>query len=380
MAGDIIPILLSLTDGDIVTLRAPRWREDGEEWEAFLGHDDALFGFPSVPRLAAFVRTATEHDLIDHPAWSSVPARTVVELTPGRTQRYDVVGVPELAAREVDAWTVGELARTTDVVRSIAEVCGLDAVTEVLDAAPGFTLLRRGTLPFTGRTGQRLWTQLMDTIAERWDGVIDAIDGLVEAPDVDPAALAAAQQEPPFATAERLRGFWEQVGIDPIRITCRDGEFITLRCYADDEPIFLGAGGRIDVFGTERGLTRWLAGDGADGHDLAHVATWSEVAAKAAVGELEVVVDEPNDYGLLGLDSDIAAGALGVDPTQLELATELLLDVGAWADDADPRDSLAGSQPLGVLVSFLTRPDLARPAPAQLRELIDHLTGRLRQH
>ena len=77
MASDIVPIQLSLTEGDLVTLWAPKWREDGEEWEAFLGDDDALFAFPSVVQLAAFVRTEPEHDLADHPAWSLVPDLTV---------------------------------------------------------------------------------------------------------------------------------------------------------------------------------------------------------------------------------------------------------------------------------------------------------------
>ena len=54
MASDIVPIQLSLTEGDLVTLWAPKWREDGEEWEAFLGDDDALFAFPNVAQLAAF--------------------------------------------------------------------------------------------------------------------------------------------------------------------------------------------------------------------------------------------------------------------------------------------------------------------------------------
>ena len=69
MASDIVPIQLSLTEGDFVTLWAPRWREDGDEWEAFLGDDDDLFAFPEVTQLAAFVRTEDAHDLGDHPAW-----------------------------------------------------------------------------------------------------------------------------------------------------------------------------------------------------------------------------------------------------------------------------------------------------------------------
>ncbi|HXV93084.1 MAG TPA: primosomal protein, partial [Pseudonocardia sp.] len=114
MASDIVPIQLSLTEGDLVTLWAPRWREDGEEWEAFLGDDEALFGFPDVTRLAAFVRTAGEHDLIDHPAWPAVRDLTVAELTPDETHSYDIVGVPELVAEDADTWTIGELAEIVD--------------------------------------------------------------------------------------------------------------------------------------------------------------------------------------------------------------------------------------------------------------------------
>ncbi|MDN5929674.1 MAG: primosomal protein, partial [Pseudonocardia sp.] len=195
MASDIVPIQLSLTEGDLVTLWAPRWREDGEEWEAFLGDDDALFAFPEVAQLAAFVRTAREHDLIDHPAWSTVPDLTVAELTPEETRTYDLIGVPEIVAEGADQWTIGELQEITDIVRSIADVCELDVVTEVLDSAPGFGLLRQGTLPFAGREGGRLWTQMVAVVADRWDDVIDALDDLVDTPEVDSTALAAAQKE-----------------------------------------------------------------------------------------------------------------------------------------------------------------------------------------
>lgn len=403
MAGDIVPIQLSLTEGDLVTLWAPRWREDGEEWEAFLGDEESLFAFPEVTRLAAFVRTAPEHDLIDHPAWSVVPDLTVGELTPEETQRYDVVGVPEIAAEEPDTWTIGELAEIVDIVRSLADVCDLDAVTEVLDSAPGFGLLHQGTLPFAGREGSRLWKQLVEVIERRWDDVIDALDAMVDTPDVDAAALAAAEKEVEALddeaaddlsvadtvdgdAAERPDGFWEEVGIDPVRIATGTGtEVLTLRCYLDDKPVFLGSDGRIEVFGNERALARWIGADGADGHDLAAASTWSEVVERAGVGELEVVVDPLNTYVLTGLGDDLAEGTAAVDPAQLELATELLLDVGEWASDTEPRTALAESQALGWLVSFIIRPDPTRLAPsppfgaeaARWNQLVDELQARL---
>ena len=411
MASDIVPIQLSLTEGDLVTLWAPKWREDGEEWEAFLGDDDALFAFPQVAQLAAFVRTATEHDLIDHPSWSLVPDLTVAELTPEETQRYDIVGVPEIAAEDADTWTIGELAEIVDIVRSIADVCELDTVTEVLDSAPGFGLLHQGTLPFVGREGARLWSQLVETIAERWDDVIDAIDDMIDTPDVDGTALAAAEKEvvvtddeaaddlsiadtvaddeddPEEVDEEGPAGFWEEIGIDPIRITTSAGPVVTLRCYLDDKPVFLGSDGKIEVFGTERGLQRWIAGEGAEGHDLTAASTWQEVVSRAE-SDLDITVDDMNSYVLAELDEDLAEGTTSVDPGRLELATELLLDVGEWAGDDEPRAALAESQPLGWLVSFIVRPDPTRLAPSppfeaestKLGELIDELEDRLNRH
>ena len=106
---------------------------------------------PSLGDIAAWrgrIATVFQHSMV-------VPDLTVAELTPEETQRYDIVSVPEIAAEDVDTWTVGELAEIVEMVRSIADVCDLDVVTEVLDSAPAFGLLHQGTLPFTGREGAR---------------------------------------------------------------------------------------------------------------------------------------------------------------------------------------------------------------------------------
>jgi hypothetical protein len=396
MAQDIIPIELGLPQGDLVTLWAPRWREDGEEWEAFLGDEDDLYAFPDAAHLAAFVRTADEHDLIDHPAWDAVPELNVPELIPDDDHSFDLVGVPEMVAEEPDSWTLSELAQIVSIVRSLADVCELDEVHEVLDGCEAFSLLHHGRMPFTGREGTRLWNDLSRTVSEKWDGVLDKIDELITVPDVDTATLdetaeelAAFHEESAEAEAgvdtadddidteadtddsddsdeepEEL-GFWGEVGIDPVKIVTSARDYYTLRCYLDDEPVFLGADGRIEVYGSERALARALAdGNQLSDTDLAEVSTWDEVLTKATGGELEVVVDPDNTYVLAGLDEDIAEGLDAIDPTQLELAVELITDVGEWAGDESVAQALATSESLGWLVSFVLRPDPTRLAPS----------------
>jgi hypothetical protein len=410
MSQDIVSIELGLPQGDLVTLWAPRWREDGEEWEAFLGHEDDLYAFPDAAHLAAFVRTVDEHDLADHPAWDVVPELSVPELLPDDAHTYDLVGVPELAAEEPDTWTIGELADIVTIVRSLADVCELDEVHEVLNSAAGFSVLEQGTFPFTGREGEKLWTDLAETIAERWDEVLDAIDEVVYVPDVDKATLdqttdelaayqAESEEDEDALDAEDAEdvdtdadesekdsdadaedddeedddeeeaedepvGFWAEVGIDPIKIITVEGEYYTLRCYLDDEPIFLGTDGKIAVTKSPRALAKHIAQHGSADNDLAEVSTWEDVATKATDGSLEVEVETDNTYVLNGLADDIGEGPDAVDPVQLDLAVELLNDAADWADDKSVAEALAQSESLGWLVSFVLRPDPTRLAPS----------------
>jgi hypothetical protein len=379
MAADIVPIELSLTAGDLVTLWAPRWREDSEEWEAFLGDGEDLFAFPDVAALVGFVRTTPHHDLVDHPAWALVPRLPAVDLRPAESHRYDLVGVPELVAQPPDTWVLDELAEVVSIVRSLAEVCGLDVVHDVLDSTPEFGMLEGGTLAFGGREGERRWQALCAVIAQRWDDVLDTVDGVVRTPDVDAAALATAQTElteveavtdktgkaateDPAAPNPAV-AFWAEVGIDPIRIISDLGDHYTLRCYLDDAPVFLGRSGRIEAFPSLRSLSRYLA-DNPKGHDLDQVSTWPRVTEQAHAGELEVAVDDGNSYVLAGLADDLAGGPETVDPGQLELAVELITDAEQWAGSDAADKALAGSEPLGWLVSFLLRPDPTRLAPS----------------
>ncbi len=382
MAAEIIPIQLGLTAGNGLTLWAPRWREDGEEWEAFLGHGDDLYVFPNPAYLAAFIRSSDEHDLIDHPEWDAVSKAMTDELVPDDDHRFDIVGVPEIVAETPDIWTLAELADTVSILHSLAEVCDLPAIDDVLAAADGFALLSAGEQAFTGRQGEKLWNGIGAVVSERWDEVIEALDGVATTPEVDAVELAAAEAEavavnavvveddeevlvPELEEGERdpELEFWDEIGIDCIEITVGGQTGFTLRCYLDDEPVFLSKSNRIQIFTTDEKLENYLTDAGAD-HKLASLAVWPEVREAIDGGDAVVVAGPENTYQLDGLGDDLLAGPSAVDRRQLELAVELLTDAGVARKDTETADAFSSATPLSSLISVIVKPDPDRMAPA----------------
>jgi hypothetical protein len=181
--------------------------------------------------------------------------------------------------------------------------------------------------------------------------------------------------------------FWMDVGIDPIRIiTSLGGDFITLRCYVEDAPIFLGSNGFIRVCRSERALRRYLAGHHFN--DMSSLSTYRDVEIAASKGSLPLGEITPeNIYVLRGLAGDIAAGPDQVDREQLELAVELLRDVGNYAKDTIVEHYLRAGQPLGDLVkrvlrrnSIVIKPRRPRGDPLTQWALVEHfLESRLRE-
>ena len=162
--------------------------------------------------------------------------------------------------------------------------------------------------------------------------------------------------------------FWAQVGIDPIRMMTSGGTYFTLRCYLDDQPIFLGRNGRISVFRSERALARYLADE--HDHDLSDLATYDDIRTAATDGSLRVDVTDDNVYVLTGIVDDLAEGPDALDRDQLELAVELLRDVGDYSEDTSVEPKLATpTQPLGRLVAYVLDPDKVRkPAERAVRQ------------
>lgn len=391
MAADIVPIELGLTAGNVVTLWAPRWRQDGEEWEAFLGHGDHLYVFPDTAHLAAFIRTETDHDLADHPDWAEVPEALVDELEPSDDRRFDLVGVPELVAGPPDIWTVAELADTVAILRSVAEVCDLEDITEVLDDAEGFDLLSLGESAFTGRAGEKLWTGIGRTVVKRWDQVIDAIDGIVATPDVDQEALQQAQAELAKVSALTIEdqdleddddafaedevpeeiedgerpeelAYWDELGIDCISVTVDDRTGYSLRCYLGSDPVFLSEAGRIQLFEREDELVRYLASVDTQ-HSLADLDVFADIRDDATDGDLVIAVGPENTYVLDGLMQQLINGPDAVDKRQLALGVELLQDAGSARSDEEVSAAFTTAAPLGWLVNAILKPDRKRVSP-----------------
>jgi hypothetical protein len=433
MAADLVPIRLSLPAGERHTIWAPRWRDAGDEWEALLGKDEDLYAFENVPDLVAFVRSGSDNDLADHPAWADMTEAHAHTFEPAEANEYDLVAVEELMSEKPTEESVAALAGVLGIVSSIGSVCELAPVSKFFNGNPSLGTVAGGIDHFTGKAGQKRWNAIAAIISRSWDDVLAAIDGIVSTPEVDAAlsekaAVELAEERPepeaepvgqdPDATEVQAQApntedapegaadeaetaavpravgdtavlgsdedFWLKVGIDPIRIMTSSGTFYTLRCYLDDLPIFLGRNGRISVFGSERALARYLADE--HDHDLADLSTYDDIRTAATDGSLTVGVTDENIYVLSGLADDFADGPDAVDRDQLDLAVELLRDVGDYSEESAVDKALETTRPLGKLIASVLEPDTVdAPAPPyadavrEWEKLEQFVDGRLRR-
>jgi hypothetical protein len=414
MAAEIVPVRLGLTKGDLYTLWAPSWRDADDEWQAFLGKDEDLYAFESVADLVAFIRADKENDLADHPEWVALTEASAHRCDPPDDRQHDLVGVPELVAEKPTEDSVASLLGTLSIVQAIGSVCDLTAVAKFFNGHPVLGSVGGGIEAFEGRVGRKRWSEIEGVIGRSWDGVLDAIDSIVTVPDVDEAAsekaaeeLAEPAPEPEAvdegaedddvviegevdtneeveALAAEAQGqvlgshsdFWGEVGIDPVRIMTSGGTYYTLRCYLDDQPIFLGRNGRISVFGSERALARYLADEHES--DLSDLATFDDIRTAATDGSLRIRVTEDNVYVLSELPEDITDGPDAVDSQQLELVIELFRDVSDYAEDTSVDEALEADQPLGKFVAYVLDPDKSdKPAApyAKAAEQFDALAA-----
>lgn len=406
MAADIVPVRLGLTKGDLYTLWAPLWRDSEDEWQGFLGLDEDLYAFESAADLVAFVRSGTENDLSDHPAWEKLTEANAHSLNPAENRQHDLVGVPDLVSDKPTEESVAALLGALSVVQAIGSVCDLTAVAKFFNGNPVLGSLGGGIDAFAGRPGRKRWAEIEAAVGRNWDAIIDAIDELITTPDVDEAASekAAAELDEPAperdededdadeelviddvvdtdeesdalaAEAEdQVLGsdedFWVQVGIDPIRVMTSSGTYYTLRCYWDDSPRFLGRNGRISVFTSERTLARYLADEHES--DLSGFSTFEDIRTAATDGSLQIKVADENIYVLSGISDDLADGPDAVDRDQLELAVELLRDVSEYAEDNSVEEALDVDEPLGRYIAHVLTPDKVTKPPTPYAKAVE---------
>ena len=193
--ADIVPIELALDDRDVFTLYAPRWRDASDEWEAFLGKEDELYAFESVPDLVAFVRSNTDNDLTDHPAWETLTTASAHRLKPKDDKRFDLVNVYELLTEKPTQDSVEQLAGTLAIASAIGSVCELPAISKFFNGNPVLSSVSGGIADFSDRAGLRRWNEIGAVVGKSWDKVIDAIEDVISTPEVDSKASVKAEAE-----------------------------------------------------------------------------------------------------------------------------------------------------------------------------------------
>ncbi|QDZ42092.1 hypothetical protein [Corynebacterium sp. sy039] len=364
---DIVPIKISLTEGDFYTLWAPRWRERGEEWEAFLGWKDDLYGFTSPEELLLFLESDAEHDLTSHPRWSAFHNSGEQRVVPSEEDYFDLIGTPALLCEAPDNARASTVARNFHLARSLAETTDTP---EVLSVFSSYSIL--ANVDKRGVAGaQRDWTTVGRIVLEKWDGIIDALDKLVSTPEVSgdtQAALSRIEQAQELETQKRHEQeqqdkenkanadpydstVWAQSGIDPIKVSINGRSIYTLRTYLNKQPVFLGKYGEIFSFPSAKALVRWLVEH--DDHDLAAMSTWEDIMTLAHSGDLTMTVHEDNVYSFNGIARDIATGTHAVDTQQMARAYELLADAADWAADDSLNSFFLANPRMQDYISYL---------------------------
>lgn len=368
----IVPVKISLTEGDFYTLWAPSWKEHGAEWQAFLGAGEHVFFFPSPAALLAFVQKNTTHDLSNHPQWRSFSEQGPLRVQPGKRDWADIIGAPDFLAGRPSHENVTATARAFAVARGLGDVLSLTPVQEFFGSYSMLGNVERGSDHFAQDAGMSEWTAIGNTVLRRWNGIVDALDDIVHTPEVAEADITAAEEVIAAAEAAAAEAaekaaqeakaaeeaedpydssLWGVSGIDPIKIAIDGRVVYTLRTYLDKNPVFLGRFGEIFTFSNPKSLLRWLVEHGD--HDLAKVSTWQDVMDAVNGGTAEIIVHPVNIYSFNGLSRDIAQGPREVDTDQMRQAYELLADAADWADDDSLNSLLLANPGLQDYISYM---------------------------
>ena len=351
----ILPVKISLTEGDFYTLWAPTWRQGGTEWQAFLGDKDDVLVFNSPEALLVYLEDNTDHDLTDHPKWPAFQSGGDDRVVPEEKNTYDIIGLPSYLAGRPSHENVSAVARGFQLARSLAEVAGASDAQIFFASHSILGNINRGYEHYSGDNGLSEWSGVGRTVLANWETVVHSLDEAVRVVDdseLDPKRISAAADSIATATTAREEAraaaekdaeaardaadpydisAWAEAGIDPVKITVQGKGVYTMRTYVDGAPIFLGKYGEIFTFPTAKHMARWIVDN--DDHDLASVSTWPDIMNLANSGELDVTVHPDNSYSFNGIAADIDKGVDAVDTKQMAKAYELMADAADWAND-----------------------------------------------
>ena len=368
----IIPVKLSLTEGDYYTLWAPSWKEHGAEWQAFLGDDAGVFMFTSPAKMLAFLNSGRKHDLRSHPKWGAFESLPADRIEPDKKDVLDIIGAPALLAGRPSYENVSALGRIFHVTRSLGEVTGADDAVLFFASHSVLGNVHRGADHYAGEHGMGEWSSVGRAVLSNWRKVVESLDAQVRVIDVDDEETAEAQSQidaAHIAAAEARAkaelaakesedkadpydsSVWGLAGIDPVKINIQGKSLYTLRTYVDGRPVFLGRYGEIFTFPTPRQLSRWLVEN--DEHDLAGLATWEQVMTHANAGELDLTVHPDNEYSYQGLVADIEKGPEAVDTAQMGRGYELFADAADWASDDSLNSYLLANPRMQDYLSYM---------------------------
>jgi hypothetical protein len=318
MVADLVPVRLSLPAGDRYTVWAPRWTDGGDEWEAFLGKDEDLYGFETVADLVAFVRSDSDNDLADHPGWENLSSAHANNLEPAEDKQFDLVVIEELVSEKPTEESVAALAGALEIVSSIGSVCELPAVARFFNGNPTLGTVAGGIDHFAGKAGQKRWHAIAEIIGRSWDGVLEAVEEIISTPEVDAELSAKAadelaeEHEEPEEPEEPEEAEEAGEGEDADAETAQD---------SDGEPA-------EDSEEQDEDEDEDDADEDSDEEDEEDDEEAEETRA-------------PGDTVVLGGDEDFW-GEVGIDPIRIMIGSDTFYTLRCWMDDEHEEPKFLG--------------------------------------
>jgi hypothetical protein len=211
----------------------------------------------------------------------------------------------------------------------------------------------------------------------------DDDDVLVEEPVTGTAViqLPSTAWEADADEVDEATEFWESVGILPVELTLPEGSGLTLRCYVEDAPRFLGRKGTVYLFRTADGLGSFIRGKTP--HDLRDIATWADVVDSDVVA----LPAEEDRYDLAEICELFARGDSTdvFDYSRLAHAFDGVLDIAEYANLDSVDDLIRPTTPLGRALVESQRGIGKSLAPADTAamstawdELVEKVSGAVR--